>query len=128
MQARLLRWAIERHQLENRSPLLKGAATLFELLTREAYVGLDVDISTDSPTLFARRADGTLVGIDGLSSGTEDQLFLALRLAAAELRLEDATPLPFIADDLFINFDNDRAAAGFEVLGHAQRKTRIGLW
>jgi uncharacterized protein YhaN len=30
-----------------------------------------------------------------------------------------------VADDLFINFDDDRAAAGFTVLGHLAAKTQV---
>lgn len=60
-----------------------------------------------------------------MSTGTADQLYLALRVASVEDYLEKADALPFVADDLFINFDDARAAAGFEVLGHLARKTQI---
>jgi uncharacterized protein YhaN len=33
--------------------------------------------------------------------------------------------LPFVADDLFINFDDDRAASGFEVLSGLAQKTQV---
>jgi uncharacterized protein YhaN len=33
--------------------------------------------------------------------------------------------LPLVADDLFINFDDARAAAGFRVLGQLAGKTQI---
>lgn len=54
-----------------------------------------------------------------------DQLYLALRVASVEDYLTRAEPLPFMADDLFINFDNDRAAAGFKVLGQLAAKTQV---
>jgi len=71
------------------------------------------------------RADGKLVGVSGMSDGTRDQLYLALRLAALELHLEQATPLPFIADDLFINYDDGRSQAGFEALAALSEKTQV---
>lgn len=49
--------------------------------------------------------------MSGLSTGTADQLYLALRIAAIEDYLERVDTLPFIADDLFINFDDERAVA-----------------
>ena len=61
----------------------------------------------------------------GMSSGTADQLYLALRIAAVEDYLDHAEPMPFIADDLFINFDDKRAAAGFRVLGELAKKTQV---
>jgi uncharacterized protein YhaN len=38
---------------------------------------------------------------------------------------ESPKPLPFVADDLFINFDDDRSLAGFEVLGEIAKKTQV---
>ena len=66
-----------------------------------------------------------MVAVPGLSSGTEDQLFLALRIAAVEEYLTRAVALPFVADDLFINFDPERSAAGFEVLGQLAEQTQV---
>jgi uncharacterized protein YhaN len=71
------------------------------------------------------RRDGKRVRIAGMSTGTADQLYLALRVAAIEDYLDHAAPLPFIADDLFINFDNRRAAAGFRVLSDLAKKTQV---
>ena len=61
----------------------------------------------------------------GLSDGTSDQLFLSLRLAAVENQLKHAQPLPFIADDLFINYDDKRAAQGFKALGELAVKSQV---
>ena len=33
--------------------------------------------------------------------------------------------LPFVADDLFINFDPERSVAGFEVLGQLAERTQV---
>jgi uncharacterized protein YhaN len=92
-----------------------------------------VDLSTlrlefgedDRVELAGVRKDGTRVGIAGMSDGTVDQLYLALRVAAVEDYLDHAAPLPFIADDLFINFDEKRAAAGLRVLNELANKTQV---
>jgi uncharacterized protein YhaN len=63
--------------------------------------------------------------VDGLSEATRDQLFMALRLAAVEMHLEHVQALPFIADDLFINYDDERSQAGFEVLAELARRTQV---
>ena len=60
-----------------------------------------------------------------MSSGTADQLYFALRVASIEDYLDRAEVLPFVADDLFVNFDNDRAGAGFKVLGELSKKTQV---
>jgi len=75
--------------------------------------------------LEGQRSDGKLVGVSGLSDGTRDQLYLALRLAALEMHLDQSMPLPFIADDLFINYDDERSKAGFEALRELSEQTQV---
>ncbi len=60
-----------------------------------------------------------------MSEGTTDQLFLALRLAALEQSVAAGAGLPFLADDLFVNFDDRRAEAGFRVLADVARTTQV---
>ena len=60
-----------------------------------------------------------------MSTGTADQLYLALRVASIEDYLDRADALPFVADDLFLNFDDARDAAGFEVLGQLAKRIQI---
>ena len=125
LQAKLLRWAIDRYRTEHQSPLLARAEELFRVLTLGRYGNLVVDIDASPPVLLAKRGEGDRVALDGLSSGTRDQLFMALRIAAVELQLEQTRPLPFIADDLFINYDDARSAAGFKALADLGRRTQV---
>lgn len=122
----LLRWAIDRYRKEKQGPLLKRAGELFRVLTRNSFERLEVRIDErDIMHLTGVRPDGEVVAVPGLSTGTEDQLFLALRIAAVEDYLARAVALPFVADDLFINFDPERSAAGFEVLGQLAERTQV---
>ncbi|MDZ4065058.1 MAG: AAA family ATPase [Coriobacteriia bacterium] len=124
--ALLLEWAIDRYRRAKQAPLLKRAGELFGTLTDGSFVDLQLDFDEqDHVHLAGVREDGSRVGTIGMSAGTADQLYLALRVASVEDYLERAAPLPFIADDLFINFDNGRAAAGFEVLGQLAQKTQV---
>ncbi len=125
-QAVMLKWAIDTYRRQQESPLLNRAGALFSTLTLGRYERLDIDRSCDPPRLVGHCADGrSLVGVDGMSDGTADQLFLALRLAALEQSLDAGIVLPFLADDLFINFDDRRAHAGFQVLGEVARRTQV---
>jgi uncharacterized protein YhaN len=125
MGARLLRWSIERYREEKRGPLLERASKIFSTLTLGSFQTLEIDYDGDTPQLMGRRPDGKHVDFDGLSDGTGDQLFLSLRLAAVEMQLQHAQPLPFIADDLFVNYSDDRTAQGFKALGDLAKKSQV---
>ncbi len=123
----LLRHAVERYRERNEGPLLTHASGLFERLTLGRYTGLTIDRDDrGQPSLRARTGDGgRSVPVDRLSDGARDQLYLALRLAGIALLLDRGTVLPLIADDLFVNFDDDRAAAGLAVLADLATRTQV---
>lgn len=122
---RLLRWAIDRYRERKQGPLLQRASELFSRLTLGSFARLVPDFEVTPPRLIAVRPTSERVGIDGLSEGTRDQLFLALRLAALEMQIEGDRPLPFIADDLFVNFHDSRSRAGLAALGALAQKTQV---
>jgi uncharacterized protein YhaN len=63
-----------------------------------------------------------------MSSGTRDQLYLALRLASLEKYMESAEPMPFIVDDILVHFDDERSKATLGVLAELAEKTQIILF
>ncbi len=122
--AKLASLAIERYRGMVQDPLIAQASRLFALATGAAFSGLGVDYGDDDrPVLVAIRADGERVGVDGLSEGSRDQLFLALRLALLERRTHQ--PLPFIGDDLLTSFDEARTVATLNLLAAAGRQRQI---
>jgi uncharacterized protein YhaN len=123
--ARLLRWAIDRYRERKQGPLLQRAGELFAQLTLGGFNRLVPDFEVTPPKLIAVRGSGERVPIEGLSEGTRDQLFLALRLAALEMHIASDTALPFIADDLFVNFHDSRSRAGLAALGELSRTTQV---
>jgi uncharacterized protein YhaN len=122
----LLEWAIERYRREKQAPLLKRAGALFAKLTGGSFKELKIEFGEhDKMHLTGLRSNDTIVPVSGMSDGTADQLYLALKVAAVEDSLSHGIALPFVADDLFINFDGPRAAAGFGVLAELARKTQV---
>jgi uncharacterized protein YhaN len=122
----LLQWAVDRFRREKQAPLLKRAGELFAILTGGSFKDLQLEFDDqDNMQLAGIRDDGRKVTVSGMSTGSADQLYLALRVAAVEDYLSHSAPLPFIADDLFINFDDERAAAGFKVLSELAQKTQV---
>ena len=122
---KLLRWAIDRFRETKQGPMLTRASEIFSGLTLGSFSRLVVDFESDPPRLDGLRPDGRTVGIAGMSDGTRDQLYLALRLAALEMHIGQGHALPFIADDLFINYDDERSHAGLEALAKLSEVTQV---
>ena len=125
----LLETQIEQFRKQNQGPLLQKSGVAFQAITRGAFSGLGAEFNADDvPILMGIRADQTKVPIEGLSDGTRDQLYLALRLAALDHYLEEHEPMPLILDDLLITFDNERTMAILPRLADLARRTQILLF
>jgi len=108
-------------------PMIARASTLFAMATANAFAGLGIDYGDeDEPVLVAWRPDGERVQVAGLSEGTRDQLFLALRFALQERRTSE--PMPFIGDDLLTSFDEGRTLAVLRLLAAAGQRQQIILF
>jgi len=123
----ILTHAIERYRKRHQGPILKRTNKLFSHLTLGSFEGIRVEFDDrGNPVLVGvRPGDKEIVGVEGMSDGTTDQLYLALRLASLEAYLEKNEPIPFIVDDILIKFDNERATAALEVLSQLARKTQL---
>jgi uncharacterized protein YhaN len=123
---RVLRDEIERYRKENQGPLVKRASEHFAALTLGSFERLMADFDEkDQPVLVGIRPDGERVYVAGMSSGTRDQLYLALRLASLEKYLRDAEPMPFIVDDILVDFDDERSEAALNGLAALAEKTQV---
>ena len=125
----LLRGGIDAYRRSQQGPLLEKASLFFDELTGGRYTRLEQD-EGDKGELFivAVRPDGSTCPAWALSEGTTDQLFLALRLASIALDEQAAEPMPFIADDLLVNFDDDRAKAALRLLTAFGQTTQVILF
>ena len=127
--AHFLQTQIERFRKENQGPLLEKSGQVFRSITRGTFEGLGAEFTADdTPILVGLRPDQSSVPVEGMSDGTRDQLYLALRLAALDRYLEQHEPMPLILDDLLITCDNDRAAAILPQLAALARRTQIFLF
>ena len=126
---RILRDEIERYRMENQGPLLERASECFKILTLGSFNALKTDYNeNDEPMLVGVRSDGGRVDVEGMSSGTRDQLYLALRLASLEKYMDDSEPMPFIVDDILVEFDDKRSEAALIALSQLAKKTQVILF
>jgi uncharacterized protein YhaN len=123
----VLKQAIERYREKNQAPILKRANSFFAQMTRGSFEGVRADFDDNGqPVLVGVRPGGKeVVGVEGMSEGTADQLYLVLRLAGLEEYLEQNEPIPFIVDDILIKFDDDRAVAALKALAQLSTRTQV---
>jgi uncharacterized protein YhaN len=123
----VLQRAIEQYREQNQGPVLERASGLFEQLTLGSFAGLRLDAGEKGEMVLVgfRPADGRVVGVEGMSEGTCDQLYLALRLASLETYLAEHEPIPLIVDDILIQFDDDRAGAALQALAELSKQTQV---
>ncbi len=70
----------------------------------------------DAGTMLVEQQNGKLKTPNQLSTGTREQLYLAIRLAYVQHYCQESEPLPLIMDDILVNFDEQRAQNTLEVL------------
>ena len=124
--ATVMRRGIERYREKNQGPILARAGMLFTGLTGSSFARLQIDDDNDGRVVLKGvRPDGRLVDVAAMSDGSHDQLYLALRLASLESWLLSHEPVPFVVDDILLNFDDLRATAALKALAELSRRTQV---
>jgi uncharacterized protein YhaN len=123
----ILSKTVEQYREKHQGPLISRASEFFTRMTLGAFSRLRADYDEKgNPVLVGIRPEnGAQVGVEGMSDGTADQLYLALRLAGLEQYLENNEPMPFVVDDILLRFDDERALATMAVLADFANKTQI---
>jgi uncharacterized protein YhaN len=123
----VLAQAVEKYREKNQGPILRRANDLFARMTLGSFQGLRLEFGEkNEPVLVGVRPGGTeIVHVAGMSDGTADQLYLAIRLASLESFFKKNEPMPFIVDDILIQFDDHRAKATLEVLAKLSEQTQV---
>ncbi len=118
--------AIERFEREHQPRLLVDISRLLQQMTLGRYTQLSRKLD-EHGTLLVHQADGQVKEPHQLSTGTREQLYLAIRLAYVMHYCRDAEPLPIVMDDVLVNFDDRRAAATFDALAVVGQQVQLIL-
>jgi uncharacterized protein YhaN len=124
----VLRKAIDRYREEHQGPILKRLGGLFARLTVGSFAGVELDEDSDAKVVLKGvrpGPNGERVAVDGMSLGTADALYLAVRLATLEMYLDAHEPMPFIVDDILVQFDDARASAALVALARLSERTQV---
>lgn len=108
---------------EEKQPLvLKRAAQYMQQMTAGRYTR--VLIPFGEKTIALERQDGQLVWSQHFSRGTAEQAYLAVRFALAEA-LSHRASVPFVLDDILVNFDRERAEMAIKSLTELSRSHHV---
>jgi uncharacterized protein YhaN len=117
----MLQQTIQRFEQESRPEMLKEVGRIFGSITGSRYTRVEHSVAESAPLLI-HRVDEEVLEPHQLSTGTREQLYLAIRLAYVLHYCGRAEPLPIVMDDVLANFDDDRARQTLRGLsGIAQR-------
>jgi len=96
--------------------LNKTASELIGGITGGIYTSMSIDENLNA----FMNTPSKLVPLEQVSSGTMDQIYLALRLAAARLIQNEAKEqMPLVFDDSFVLYDEDRLRSALKWLSSA---------
>lgn len=104
----------EYYEREHQPQALRDASVYLQRLTGGRYTRVWTPLGKHC--LNVDDAQGASLGVELLSSGTREQLFLALRLALVAAYARRGIVLPLVLDDVLVNFDVVRAKAAAMVL------------
>jgi uncharacterized protein YhaN len=107
----------------NRVPaVLRYAGDTLAAVTRGRYVGVR---QVDEETLTLVTPDERLVDAASVSRGTQEQLYLALRLGLVDVFADQRGSLPLVMDDVLVNADPHRSEAMAEVIARAAGRHQV---
>lgn len=100
--------------------LNKSTSNYLSSLTDNKYDSLNVDDSLN----ISLNYENQKINLESLSTGTIDQVYLALRLAISDIVCNNKEKLPLLFDDCFAMYDNDRLTSTLKFL-HNNIDTQI---
>jgi uncharacterized protein YhaN len=111
----LLSRCIDRFAVDNEPVLLQLTHQFLAKLTGGRYASVEYAAGTDG-SFCVRNARGEAIEPSKLSTGTREQLYLAIRMAFITHYTEQHEPLPVLMDDCFVNFDDARTRLALQTL------------
>ncbi len=103
----LILLAKERYEDERQPEVIRTASQIFASITAGRWEGIAASLEKNALNVIPPQ--GHPVEPDVLSRGTQEQLYLALRLAYIRHHAKSAMALPIIMDDVLVNFDPQRS-------------------
>ena len=119
--ARTLRAAESEAKERYLAPVVNRVHPYLQMLSPNAEISMDENLNI---TGMSRRA-GYEESFDHLSMGTQEQIAVLVRLAFAEMLVDQGAPAAVILDDALVFSDDQRMRLMFDILSHAAQRVQI---
>ncbi len=119
---RMMAQAISAWEGESQPEVYARASELMSLMTDGAWTGVRAH---ENGLILAVDAVGRAWEPRLLSLGTCQQLYLALRIALLECVEQVGSNLPVLADDILVNFDDERRRGAVKALVQLSKKRQV---
>ena len=103
------------------APVVNRVHPYLQMLFPNAEIGMDEDLNITGMS----RLPGYEESFDHLSMGTQEQIAVLVRLAFAEMLIDQGAPAAVILDDALVFSDDQRMGLMFDILSHAARRVQI---
>ena len=103
------------------APVLNRVHPYLQMLFPNAEISMDEDLNV----VGMSRRQGHEERFDHLSMGTQEQIAVLVRLAFAEMLVDQGAPAAVILDDALVFSDDQRMRLMFDILSHAAQRVQI---
>jgi uncharacterized protein YhaN len=114
------------YEIERQPEVLRQASVFYRVMTEGRYARVIAPL--DGAELQVERGDGVRLSPQSLSRGAAEQLYLAMRLALVRQYAAHTDALPVVFDDVFVNFDPDRARNTLQAVRELSRTHQVLLF
>ena len=103
------------------APVVGRVHPYLQMLFPNAEIGMDEDLNITGMSRLA----GYEESFDRLSMGTQEQIAVLVRLAFAEMLIDQGAPAAVILDDALVFSDDQRMGLMFDILSHAAQRVQV---
>ena len=103
------------------APVVNRVQPYLQMLFPNAEIAMDEDLNITGMSRMA----GYEESFDNLSMGTQEQIAVLVRLAFAEMLIDQGAPAAVILDDALVFSDDQRMGMMFDILSHAAQRVQI---
>ena len=103
------------------APVVNRVHPYLQMLFPNAEIGMDEDLNITGMSRIAGHEEN----FDRLSMGTQEQIAVLVRLAFAEMLIDQGAPAAVILDDALVFSDDQRMGLMFDILSHAAQRMQI---